>query len=158
MCQIKLFPSERQRGMAHFCTCRVLCEAAVWSGSLRRFAPHQGKGPISLSARSAMDERPLALIVPLRRFAVIPSCCCVTFFPASHAKHGAAPKGAFDWRQERTSPGVGMCPTSDSGYPKGYPESLLACSKIYRLKQPSTCAIMHSKTGRQIDIYGGTNV
>jgi hypothetical protein len=34
----------------------------------------------------------------------------------------------------------------------GYPESSLACSKIYSLKQPSTYAIMHSKTGRKIGI------
>ena len=36
---------------------------------------------------------------PLRRSAAIPMTLLCHFLPAGHAKHGAAPTGAFDWTQ-----------------------------------------------------------
>ena len=40
---------------------------------------------------------------PLRRSAAIPITLLRHFLPAGHAKHGAAPTGAFDWTQSGQS-------------------------------------------------------
>ena len=40
---------------------------------------------------------------PLRRSAAIPMTLLCHFLPAGHAKHGAAPTGAFDWTQSGQS-------------------------------------------------------
>ena len=68
------------------CTC-ALCEAAAWIADLsplQAACAHKGHVPCA-----ALRLSPVTLLCH--------------FLPAGHAKHGAAPTGAFDWTQSGQS-------------------------------------------------------
>ena len=101
---------------------------------------HRSGQPVSL--RSVQEARP---------FAAIPITLLRHFLPAGHAKHGAAPTGAFDWTQSGQS-GLGGTPTSAWEYRKRYSHALLAHHSAYSLNLPFACAIIHPIAARQIGI------
>ena len=90
----------------------------------------------------------------MRRFAAIPMTLLRHSLPAGHAKHGAAPTGAFDWTQSGQS-GLGATPTSAWEYRKRYSHALLAYVRVYSLNLPFVYVIIHTKLRRRIGICGG---
>ena len=104
---------------------------------------HRSGQPVSL--RSVQEARP---------FAAIPITLLRHSLPAGHAKHGAAPTGAFDWTQSGQS-GLGGTPTSAWEYRKRYSHALLAYVRVYSLNPPFVYVIIHTTLRRRIGICGG---